>query len=470
MVQRKVDQSTPHHILYRELDDLKAIVSNSFTQMGRSFSRQLELVKAEAQQYGRVAAGKDLAAKDGHSAFYRGQPRIAAGIVSTQLSPKSGSGIDLNGIEVLQKIEKFTQDQNEITRQKYLKNIWTFEDLHEKNTTPAYIHRIRKTEVKHIQTIGETLLLMNNKSDNIDVFSADSPQVLKTLNIQGRQMNCSVVTNDKLFVGCRDRRVFVYNKFSLELIKTMEVPESVHCMCALNDFTQVAMGMTDGHVMVLGSDEEVQEGSEELGNSNNITILNVAHLRDIGGIWSISGVNNDTELVVGTITGVHIVAIGVKTLTRSYEHYLKDQNIWNVCEYDDNKIICTRWDKACYYLLDRNDPQSLKKPTEIKDPDNFNKNVTDLVPLPTYDPQECPFFIVRGLKKVQLLDVKNKKLYTLYEDDNNKWGYNKVSVMDRGQGRFNLLYVSHEGATDQVVKRFDFPNIFEEVLRKIVNL
>merc|ERR1719330_1626688 len=99
--------------------------------MGRSFSRQLELVKAEAQQYGRVAAGKDLAAKDGHSAFYRGQPRIAAGIVSTQLSPKSGSGIDLNGIEVLQKIEKFTQDQNEITRQKYLKNIWTFEDLHE---------------------------------------------------------------------------------------------------------------------------------------------------------------------------------------------------------------------------------------------------------------------------------------------------------------------------------------------------
>ena len=83
MVQKKVDQSTPHHILYRELDDLKTIVSNSFTQMGRSFSRQLDLVKAEAAQYGKVAAGKDLTAKDGHSAFYRGQPRVAAGIVST---------------------------------------------------------------------------------------------------------------------------------------------------------------------------------------------------------------------------------------------------------------------------------------------------------------------------------------------------------------------------------------------------
>ena len=31
MVQRKVDQSTPHHVLYKELDDLKTIVSNSFT-------------------------------------------------------------------------------------------------------------------------------------------------------------------------------------------------------------------------------------------------------------------------------------------------------------------------------------------------------------------------------------------------------------------------------------------------------
>lgn len=30
MIQKKVDQSTPHHVLYRELDDLKMIVSNCF--------------------------------------------------------------------------------------------------------------------------------------------------------------------------------------------------------------------------------------------------------------------------------------------------------------------------------------------------------------------------------------------------------------------------------------------------------
>ena len=65
-------------------------------------------------------------------------------------------------------------------------------------------------------------------------------------------MNASVVTLDRIFIGCRDRRIFVFNKHSFELQKMIEVPESVHCMCALNDFTMVAAGMSDGHVLILG--------------------------------------------------------------------------------------------------------------------------------------------------------------------------------------------------------------------------
>ena len=149
---------------------------------------------------------------------------------------------------------------------------------------------------------------------------------------------------------------------------------------------------------------------------------------------------------------------------------MKDKNIWNVAEYDDNKIVCTRWDNGHVYLIDRNDPQSLKKPIEIIDPDKNNRNVTDLIPLPTYDPQECPFFIKRGYHKVGLVDVKTRNHYVLFEDYNNKWGYNKTSLIDRGDGRFNLVFISNEGPTGQIVKRHDFPAIFEEGLRKIVNL
>ena len=54
---------------------------------------------------------------------------------------------------------------------------------------------------------------------------------------------------------------------------------------------------------------------------------------------------------------------------------------------------------------------------------------------------------------------------------NNKWGYNKVSLVDRGEGRFNMLFIVNEGdPTKQIVKRYDYPNIWAEGLRKIVNL
>ena len=193
-------------------------------------------------------------------------------------------------------------------------------------------------------------------------------------------------------------------------------------------------------------------------------------MAEVGGIWSICGVNSDRELALGTITGVHIGNIGAQTITRGHEHFLKGKNIWNICEYDDNKLVCTRWDMPHLYLFDRSDPQSLKKQVEIKDLNSGNKNITDLVPLPAYDPVEFPFFIKRGAKQVSLIDMLNKKSYPLYEDTNNKWGYNKVSMIDRGEGRFNLLYIVSEGQKRQVVKRYDFPNIFAEGLRKVVNL
>ena len=122
-------------------------------------------------------------------------------------------------------------------------------------------------------------------------------------------------------------------------------------------------------------------------------------------------------------------------------------------------------------MLDRTNPASLKKPVEIKDPDATNKNITDLVPLPSYDPVEFPFMIKRGLKKISIVDISNQRHFTMYEDMNNKWGYNKVSLVDRGEGRFNMVFIVNEGhTTRQIVKRYDYPNIWCEGLRKIVNL
>ena len=48
MIQKKTDQQTPHHVLHRELEDLKMIVNNCFDQLSKTLTRQLESVKNEA--------------------------------------------------------------------------------------------------------------------------------------------------------------------------------------------------------------------------------------------------------------------------------------------------------------------------------------------------------------------------------------------------------------------------------------
>lgn len=161
-------------------------------------------------------------------------------------------------------------------------------------------------------------------------------------------MNCSCVTSDKIFIGCRDRRIFIYNKLTFDLLKTLEVPESVHCMCKLINGIEVAVGMSDGHVIIIGNDSELP------GNQLGTQIKNTAHIREIGGIWSICGLNNDTQLALGCISGLHIVNIDTKTINNTNDVYFPDKNIWNVFEYDKNKIACTQWSSPNVFLIDLN--------------------------------------------------------------------------------------------------------------------
>lgn len=77
----------------------------------------------------------------------------------------------------------------------------------------------------------------------------------------------------------------------------------------------------------------------------------------------------------------------------------------------------------------------------IQDKNKDNNHVTDLIAIPGYHPVKCPFFVKRGAKSTSLVDVKNLVEYIMYNDDNSKLGYNKVSVVDKGSGRFDLLFV-----------------------------
>ena len=84
---------------------------------------------------------------------------------------------------MLTEIKRATQDANELMRQKYLREVWQFSDIHKENEAPAYVHRMKGFEVKHIQTIGENVLVMNSSNDNVDVYSTESPNIMKSLDI-----------------------------------------------------------------------------------------------------------------------------------------------------------------------------------------------------------------------------------------------------------------------------------------------
>ena len=91
----------------------------------------------------------------------------------------------------LSKIEKYTQDASDIIRENYLAHVWKFSDLHKPEAAPQFIHRIKDNEIKHMGSVGEHLLIVNNQDNNVDVYATDQPHILKQLDLNGTQMNCS---------------------------------------------------------------------------------------------------------------------------------------------------------------------------------------------------------------------------------------------------------------------------------------
>ena len=147
--------------------------------------------------------------------------------------------------------------------------------------------------------------------------------------------------------------------------------------------------------------------------------------------------------------------------------------MWNVREYDNNKLICSCWTTPHIYLVDRNDTESRKKPKIIEERDSNNNHATDLWLIAGYSFHKCPFVVKRAAMKVSLIDVRNLKEYVMFKDENTEWGYNKLSVVDRGNDRFELVFATN-GPDDKnsvmFVKRYSFPAYYLQGLRKVANL
>lgn len=103
-------------------------------------------------------------------------------------------------------------------------------------------------------------------------------------------------------------------------------------------------------------------------------------------------------------------------MLRTDEIYLCDKNIWNVKEFDTNKLICTSWITPHTYIIDRNDSKSLKNPKIMYEKNSKNNHATDLWLVPGYSFAKCPYIIKRSAKQITIIDVKYQLEYLMYED------------------------------------------------------
>ena len=88
-------------MIYRELDDLKMIVGNCFEQLGKSVTRQIDVVRQEASAFQRAAEKDPANASFGTK--QRGLNKSETGM-DLLMSPKGAAKIDIANIEVLNKI------------------------------------------------------------------------------------------------------------------------------------------------------------------------------------------------------------------------------------------------------------------------------------------------------------------------------------------------------------------------------
>lgn len=282
----KVDEEFPHRIIAKELDDLNDIIESSYGLIAEQFlkipvpkpSDRKQVLTPEASNAGSENPFEEEPVIK-LPRVVRGQRAISQVSTSMQYSTLQSTRAQI--------------DVHDAVKHRILWNVWNFDQLHDKHMAPEFTHRV-KSEVKHMNFVGEGLVIVNNADENIDVYLEDSPQKYTELDIQGRQMNTSMQLQDRLVIGCRDHRLFVFDVASLLLLKTVDMPASVHCMSTLKAEGYLAVGMSDGHLMLFDTNDDLK-------------LVCKSHFKEIGGIWCMSSCNFDSDLALGTIGGLFCV-------------------------------------------------------------------------------------------------------------------------------------------------------------------
>lgn len=144
-------------MIQAELADLKVLIDKCFVRIG-AISTPKEVAHLQNGKRSDKANFDDATDNSPMKAYQLSAAAMKATSTPGALNPlkRSATGsqslvqFDREGLEMLSQIKRAQLDANEMMRQKYLREVWRFEDLHKADEAPAYVHRIKGHEVKHI--------------------------------------------------------------------------------------------------------------------------------------------------------------------------------------------------------------------------------------------------------------------------------------------------------------------------------
>ena len=137
-----------------------------------------------------------------------------------------------------------------------------------------------------------------------------------------------------------------------------------------------------------------------------------------GEIYHIHVSKDDKEIALATFSGLFFGKFEIGPQGRPYQVwetnkvYFRDKLISKIIPLRPKFYLVAEYSKPGYHLVDRSSEEL--DPGRIEDRRaEHNSGCTDLVLVPMYDPKWFPYAISRNKFKIDLIDLDEKRVYTI---------------------------------------------------------
>jgi len=96
--------------------------------------------------------------------------------------------------------------------------------------------------------------------------------------------------------------------------------------------------------------------------------------------------------------------------------------------------------------------RAAKKKFEISD--DFALNCSDLIPFPNFHMDKMPFLISRTLNAISIIDLKQRQVYKLHEEEKPEYDNNFMSIVSQEGGVCVAFSSKKNDSSTDIIKSF----------------